>query len=170
VFLFIIWGTPKVICGCADKIFIEFSLWLTQPRHYIFTMVGQFVLPPLLQCLEKTDILMQFVPVTGKPCPEPDTKVNLTYNFISWMPKSCYGGYIQGALVSYSCTENPNLEPHKTLQCGNEGSWRETDITPWPTCKKPAEITVQPDGDYGDSGKVSFKILHLIRDYNGQVF
>ena len=107
---------------------------------------------------------MLFVPVTAQPCPEPETKVNLTYNFISWPEKSCYGGYYQGVRVNYSCTDNPNLEPHKTLECRSGGRWIEIDITPWPTCNTP------PGSNMGNSGKLSLKILHLIREYNGQVF
>jgi hypothetical protein len=115
---------------------------------------------------------MLFVPVTAQPCPEPETKVNLTYNFISWPYKSCYGGYYQGVRVNYSCTDNPNLEPHKTLECRSGRSWIEIDTTPWPTCDTPPEhtSTEQPDSTSDNSGKMSFKILHLIREYNGQVF
>jgi hypothetical protein len=110
--------------------------------------------------------------VIAQPCPEPETKVNLTYNFIGWPLKSCYGGYYQGVRVSYSCTDNPDLEPHKTLQCRNGGSWIEIDKTPWPTCDTPPEptSTEQPDSTSSNSGKMSFKILHLIGEYNGQVF
>lgn len=107
---------------------------------------------------------MPSVPVTAQPCPEPIKKDNLTYNFISSQYKSCYGGYNQYAQVNYSCTDNPDLEPQKTLQCGSKGMWIEIDTTPYPTCKTP-----QPDND-DNSGKMSFIILHLIRDYNGQVF
>jgi hypothetical protein len=115
---------------------------------------------------------MPFVPVTAQPCPEPDTKVNLTYKFISVPLKSCYGGYYQGALVNYSCTDNPNMEPHKTLRCSSGRRWIETDTTPWPTCNTPPATTEQPDSSTSNSisGKMSFKILHLIREYKGQVF
>jgi hypothetical protein len=78
---------------------------------------------------------MTFVPVIAKPCPEPELKVNLTYNFISLgLLKSCYGGYYQNTMVTYSCMDNPNMFAHKTLVCENEGSWRELgSTTPWPT-------------------------------------
>jgi hypothetical protein len=110
---------------------------------------------------------MSFVPVTSKPCPEPPKQENLTFSFIIW-GSSCYGGYSQGVRVNYSCTEKPGLEPPKTMECGSEGVWREIDSTPWPKCETSAEVT--DDGNNGNSGKVSFKILYLIRDYNGQVF
>jgi hypothetical protein len=96
---------------------------------------------------------MPFVPVTAQPCPEPETKVFLTYNFTSSPYESCYGGYYQGTVVRYSCTVNQNLGVPKTMQCRSEGRWIEMDPTPWPTCN-------------GNSGKMSFKILHLIREYN----
>jgi hypothetical protein len=115
---------------------------------------------------------MSFFPVNDPYCPEPDTKENLTYNFISSEYKSCYGGYFLTAMVSYSCMDNPKLEPQKTLQCGFEGIWIETDTTPWPTCKtpEPNNINTTPLDNNDNSGKMSFIILHLIRDYNGQVF
>jgi hypothetical protein len=103
---------------------------------------------------------MPFVPAIAEPCPEPDTKENLTYNFISMPYKSCYGGYYQGVQVNYSCTHNTYLEPHKTLECGNARMWIEIDTTPWPTCNTPPEPTKQPGSNNGNSGKMSFKILH----------
>jgi hypothetical protein len=112
---------------------------------------------------------MPFVPEIAEPCPEPDIMVNLTYNFISFPSKSCYGGYQQGTLVNYSCTDNPDLEPHKTQQCKSGRRWIDTDITPWPTCNKPPGPSTM-DGSNGNSGKMSIKILHLIREYYEQVF
>jgi hypothetical protein len=111
---------------------------------------------------------MSFVPAIAKPCPEPPTKENLTFS--GGKIESCYGGYYQGVQVSYFCTANPNLAPHKILRCESGGKWTELDDTPWPECSMPVGTTETPDHNNGNSGKVSFKIHHLIRDYNGQVF
>jgi hypothetical protein len=83
---------------------------------------------------------MPFVPVIAQPCPEPDIKTNLTYNITSGY-ESCYGGYIPNTKINYFCTDNPDLEPHKTFECGSEGKWIATDTTPWPPCYNPAECT-----------------------------
>jgi hypothetical protein len=94
----------------------------------------------------------------------------MTYKFITLPLKSCYGGYQQGVEINYSCTDNPHLHPHKPVQCRSGGSWIEIDLTPWPDCNTPPETTEQPHSSTSNSDKMSFKILHLIREYNGQVF
>jgi hypothetical protein len=93
--------------------------------------------------------------------------------------------------VEYFCTDNPNLEPHKTLECGIEGNWTEIDETPWPNCttlsttKEPGSATTEsvsttaePNStppidttttEGTDSGRMSLIFVHLFREYIGQV-
>jgi hypothetical protein len=131
---------------------------------------------------------MPFVPEIAQPCPEPETKVNMTYELYGLPLKSCYEGYYQGVVVIYYCTGTSLLEGFKILLCSSGGNWTGIDTAPWPTCKTPPEPTNQPTppkptnqptspeptnqtgGNNGNSGKMSFKILHLIREHNGKVF
>jgi hypothetical protein len=85
---------------------------------------------------------MTFVPVAAQTCPEPDTQVNLTYNITSGY-ESCYGGYILYTKIIYFCMDDPESEPHKTMECGRGGRWKETDSTPWPNCRNPTESTTE---------------------------
>ena len=140
---------------------------------------------------------MPYVPVAAQHCPEPFTVEDLKYIITSGY-ESCYGEYSLHAKVEYFCTDNTNLEPHKTLECGIEGNWTEIDETPWPNCttlsttKEPGSATTEsvsttaesnsttaePNStplidttttEGTDSGRMSLIFVHLFREYIGQV-
>nr|AGM32669.1 hypothetical protein [Coptotermes formosanus] len=96
----------------------------------------------------------------AQPCPEPDTKPDLTYDIISGM-ETCYKGYGLYSRVSYFCTYGPNLQPRKTLQCRSGGRWMETDKTAWPNCSTyvPPTTTTCEDCNSGTLLTFHLKLL-----------